>query len=290
MLANLKKEKGLTRGIIEIINELLTTLVYKAPSTVTEWEAAIFIRTLIQWTNRFERASTSGEVAKLISIYTIIPKEDNLQESAGTPKFTKASNWPLAKTPEPVNKSSSSKTPDSRTFSWNTLGIPENTSGINFLLLNEKESNPWTPLVIGKLISPPGTPDMRTPIIKYKTPEDNTDRSLRNLYEETSDLRFRSDIEDNPFWSSEKNRAPVLSTFPTWKLTEDIYYYNILKNKGLVKWKVTFGQTIITPLSNLLSGKPPRYQIRYQTRNNNSPEESSDDDNDNDDNDDNNSN
>src|SRR6266540_6915456 len=33
VLANLKEEKELTGGIIEIINELLTTLVYKAPPT-----------------------------------------------------------------------------------------------------------------------------------------------------------------------------------------------------------------------------------------------------------------
>jgi len=36
VLVNLKEKKGLTGGIIEIINELLTTLVYKAPPTVTE--------------------------------------------------------------------------------------------------------------------------------------------------------------------------------------------------------------------------------------------------------------
>src|SRR6266498_3159751 len=76
VLANLKEEKELIGGIIEIINELLTTLVYKAPSTVTERGAAIFIGTLIQKTNSFKRASSSREVAKLISVYTIIPKED----------------------------------------------------------------------------------------------------------------------------------------------------------------------------------------------------------------------
>ena len=47
VLATLKEEKGLTRGILEIINKLLTTLVYKAPPIVTEWGAAIFIKTLI---------------------------------------------------------------------------------------------------------------------------------------------------------------------------------------------------------------------------------------------------
>src|SRR6266498_6074616 len=87
VLVTLKEEKGLTGGILEIINELLTTLVYKAPPTVTKREAAIFIRMLIQKTNRFERASSSGEVAELISIYTIIPKKDNLQELERILKF-----------------------------------------------------------------------------------------------------------------------------------------------------------------------------------------------------------
>src|SRR6266498_2778430 len=36
VLANLQKERELTGGILEIINELLTTLVYKAPPTLTE--------------------------------------------------------------------------------------------------------------------------------------------------------------------------------------------------------------------------------------------------------------
>ena len=47
VLAALKEKKGLTGGIFEIINELLTILIYKAPPTVTEQEAVIFIRTLI---------------------------------------------------------------------------------------------------------------------------------------------------------------------------------------------------------------------------------------------------
>src|SRR6266536_890007 len=65
VLATLKEEKGLTGGIIEIINELLTTFVYKAPSTVTEQGAAIFIGMLIQKINSFERAPIAGEVAEL---------------------------------------------------------------------------------------------------------------------------------------------------------------------------------------------------------------------------------
>src|SRR6266540_6304275 len=58
VLANLREEKELTGGIIEIINELLTTLVYKAPLTLTERGAAIFIGTLIQQTEGFKRAPT----------------------------------------------------------------------------------------------------------------------------------------------------------------------------------------------------------------------------------------
>ncbi len=102
----------------------------------------IFVRTLIQKTNRFERAPSSGKIAELISVYTIIPNEDDLQEQEGTLKFIKASNWQLATTPELFNKQSVSKTPDSGTSPWNTLGILENTSGLNFLSLNEEEKNP----------------------------------------------------------------------------------------------------------------------------------------------------
>src|SRR6266511_5727685 len=85
VLANLREEKELTGEIIEIINELLTTLVYKAPPTLTEQRAAIFIETLIQQIEGFERASTSGELATLISQFTIIPKEGDLKEPVGIP-------------------------------------------------------------------------------------------------------------------------------------------------------------------------------------------------------------
>src|SRR6266542_2459907 len=47
VLVALKEEKELIGGIVKIINELLTTLVYKYPPTLTKREAAIFIRTLI---------------------------------------------------------------------------------------------------------------------------------------------------------------------------------------------------------------------------------------------------
>ncbi len=145
VLVALKEEKGLTRGIIEIINELLTIFVYKASLIVTERGAAIFIGTLIQKTNRFEQAPLSKEVAELISVYMIIPKEDDFKESEETLKFIKASNWASHKTPESTIKSSSNKVSDSGTSSWNTLDISENTPELNFLFLNEKKSNLWTP-------------------------------------------------------------------------------------------------------------------------------------------------
>src|SRR6266542_6713847 len=66
VLVNLKEERELTGGIIKIINELLTILVYKYPPTLTERGAAIFIGTLIQQTEGFERALTSGKLAELI--------------------------------------------------------------------------------------------------------------------------------------------------------------------------------------------------------------------------------
>ena len=139
VLANLREEKELTGGIIEIINELLTTLVYKAPPTLTERGAAIFIRTLIQQTEGFERAPTSGELAALISQFTIIPKDEDLKELIGTPKFTKASGWIHLISP----KKSNIKTPNNRISFWNTLGISENTLGVNFIGLNKKKSNLW---------------------------------------------------------------------------------------------------------------------------------------------------
>src|SRR6266498_574229 len=75
VLTAFREEKNLSRGIIEIINKLLLTLVYKYIPTLTERGAAIFIGTLIQQTEGFERAPTSGELAALISQFTVIPKE-----------------------------------------------------------------------------------------------------------------------------------------------------------------------------------------------------------------------
>ncbi len=101
VLITLREKKELTGRIVKIINELLTTLVYKYPLTLTERGAAIFIRTLVQTTNGFERAPTSRELAELILLYTIIPKEDDLEKPIGILKFTKASNWSTHQTSEP---------------------------------------------------------------------------------------------------------------------------------------------------------------------------------------------
>src|SRR6266498_1668556 len=139
VLASLREEKELTGGIIEIINELLTTLVYKAPPTLTERGTAIFIRTLIQQTEEFERAPSSGELAALISQFTIVPTDEDLKELIGTPKFNKASNWSTHKIPEPLKQPIDSGTPDSGISPWNTFNIPKTTLGINALGLNEEE-------------------------------------------------------------------------------------------------------------------------------------------------------
>src|SRR6266498_5581474 len=267
VLANLRKEKELTGGIIEIINELLTTLVYKYPPTLTERGAAIFIETLIQQTEGFERAPTSGELAALISQFSIIPKEDELKEPIGTPKFVKASNWSTYQTPEPEKQPDIVKTPDSGTSPWNTFNIPETTSGINALGLNDEE-NPWKLPDTSKLISPPGTPNTETQTPKGEEVE-NLLRSYpppeKPLNKGISTLRFGPDRQENPFPST--SQVPVLPTFPTWESTDDLYYYNILNRKEPAKRKVTFGQTI-TNLPSNLSGKQPRYQIRLQTRSN----------------------
>src|SRR6266540_1952158 len=240
VLANLREERELTGGIIEIINELLTTLIYKAPPTLTERDASIFIGTLIQQTEGFERAPTLGELASLISQFTIIPKEEDLEQLIGTPKFVKASNWSTHQTPEPPKQPIDSGTPDSGTSPWNTFNIPETTPGINAIGLNEEE-NPWKPPDTGKLISPPGTPntESQTPrgdevedlLKNYPPPE----RPLKDLYEKTSNLRFGPNREEDPFSRPFSERISILLTFPTWKSTDDTYYYNLLRNKGPAK-------------------------------------------------------
>src|SRR6266540_3386745 len=258
VLVAFKEENEITGGIIVIINELLTTLVYKYPSTLSERGAAIFIETLIQQTNRFKRAPTSGELAELISIYTIIPKEEDLEVPIGIPKFAKASNWFTHQTPKLLKQLIDNNILDSGTSSWNTFNIPEITLEINAIGLNEKE-NSWKPPDIGKLISPLGTSnkESQTPkgedledLLRNETP---SEKPLRNLYEGTSNLRFGSNREENPYNKLFSERIPILPTFPTWESTDDTYYYNLLRNKRLGKKKVTFGQTITIPPSNLLS-------------------------------------
>src|SRR6266540_4300899 len=206
VLANLREEKELTRGIIEIINELLTTLVYKAPPTLTERGAAIFIGSLIQQTEGFERAPTSRELAALISQFTIIPKDKDLEEPIGIPKFVKASNWSTHKTPELPKQPIDSGISDSGTSPWNTFNISETTPGINALGLIEEE-NPWKLPDTGKLISPPETPDTETlttvtPVKKTTQGipiEELLDQSIKDPFEGGSNLRFGPDRTNNCF-------------------------------------------------------------------------------------------
>jgi len=68
-------------------------------------------------------------------------------------------------------------------------------------------------------------------------------------------LKFEPNIENNLFNRPSESHVPVLPTFPTWESTNDVYSYNILRDKGPTKRKVTFGQILTTPLSNLLSEK-----------------------------------
>ncbi len=152
-------------------------------------------------------------------MYTIIPKNNDLQEPIGTSKFTKASNWALISTLKPTETGDTSKIADSETSPWNTLGIPENTPGLNFLSLHE-EKNLWTSPKIGKLISLPKTPDTGTPLSENKTPkeedlEDLLNKSPSKPYGGISLIRFRPNREDNPFQSSSRNQVPILLTFPT---------------------------------------------------------------------------
>src|SRR6266542_4091043 len=179
VLAALKEERELSGGIIEIINELLSTLVYKYVPILTERGAAIFIGTLIQQTEGFERAPTSGELAALISQFTILPKEDDLQQLIGTLKFVKASNWNTQKTPEPLKQLIDSGMPDSGT-------------------------SPWKPPDTGKLISPPGTPNTESQTSKGEELEDLLknypllERPLKDPFAGTSNLRFGPNRKKDP--------------------------------------------------------------------------------------------
>ena len=75
----------------------------------------------------------------LISKYIAIPQQEELQEPKTTSKFTRAKDWLPSVTP-PKLIATSSKTPKQGTSSWNILGISDNTSGINFLGLDEEEN------------------------------------------------------------------------------------------------------------------------------------------------------
>ena len=176
-------------------------------------------------------------------MYTIMPKDDDLQEPIGTPKFVKASNWTSTSTSKSTETEDTSRMPDSRTSSQNTLGISEDTLGLNFLSLNEGK-NLWIPSITGKLISPPGIPNTELKTPKRKDIEDLLNKPLSNIYRRTSNLRFGPDVENNPFRQPTNNQVPILPTFSTWESTNNVYYYNLLKNKGPAKRKVTFGQTI----------------------------------------------
>jgi len=75
------KEEGCLSGkTTEIINELLTILIYKRPLRISEQKAAILIGILIQKIKGFERALLSEEIVKLISIYTILLEGKDLKE------------------------------------------------------------------------------------------------------------------------------------------------------------------------------------------------------------------
>ncbi len=145
--------------------------------------------------------------------------EEDLKEPIGIPKFTKASNWSTHKTPEPSKQPIDSGTPDSGTSSWNTFNIPETTSEINALGLNEKE-NPWKPSDIGKLISPPETPNTESQTSKGEELENllrnypPSEKPLKDLYGGTSDLRFGPNREEDPFRPLNE-RIPIQLTFPT---------------------------------------------------------------------------
>ncbi len=65
--------------------------------------------------------------------------------------------------------------------------------------LNEEESNPWIPPNNRQINKSLGTPDTGSLITKKMPLKDTMDRPLRNLYEETSNLRFRLDIKDKKF-------------------------------------------------------------------------------------------
>src|SRR6266540_3436386 len=105
--------------------------------------------------------------------------------------------------------------PDSGTSPWNTFNIPETTSEINVIGLNE-EKNPWKPSDTGKLISPPRTPNTESQTSKGEDLENLLDqvpsksKLPKNLYEGTSTLRFGLDREENLFSKPLNERILIL--------------------------------------------------------------------------------
>ena len=95
------------------------------------------------------------------------------------------------------------------------MNISENTSEINIIGLHEEESNPWTPPVIGRLISLLRIPNKEQKTLVGIPLEDLLDKPLRNIYEEISNLRFGSNLGDNPFDQPNRGQVPVLPTFST---------------------------------------------------------------------------
>ena len=93
------------------------------------------------------------------------------------------------------------------------------TPRINAIRLN-KEENPWKLPGTGKLISPPGTPNIEQQTSRGEDLDDLLAKELplqhkplKDIYKGISNLRFGSDREENPFQST--NRVLVLPTFLT---------------------------------------------------------------------------
>jgi len=80
VLVIIKKKECLSGETVEIINEFLTTFVYRIPLGLSEQGVGIFIKTLIQKTNRFDQVPISDKIEELVSVYTILPDEKDLKE------------------------------------------------------------------------------------------------------------------------------------------------------------------------------------------------------------------
>ena len=136
----------------------------------------------------------------------------------------------------------------------------KNISRINFIGLNKKESNLWK-LLKEKLISPSGIPDLDIIIAgrsSKKTPDTTTsDRLLRNIYDNTTTIRFGVESSENLFQEPSESRKSVIPILLMWTTIDDTFYYNFIKNKDKepTKRKVIFGQTLTIQSSSILSGR-----------------------------------